>query len=566
MINFEIQSLESALVHAESSANAIEGLFLKTSMTKTYTGSLTINSAFSQHVSFMQGQAFSIERVCHSILQLTDWLYQALEHHTNALRSQEELSEARLQNLYDPPAAGLDYFKLRYQTPQRPMSHIGDLLYAPNSALVESTTPLASLIAQFTADDTAPITAATQWAEIATQIDTAIDHLRRAEQAIASNQGTQFDAARSAFNDVIQLGTTVATNARLMEQSVNQFPIIRSSNLAALHAIQAATATITEPAQRLAAEQAAVTHFVSTQLQPSLELVRPPVTNFGQPVIGHHGGETLSTQATDYTNNRVSINSHTPLQQTTTSPATTHMTQSEQPAPQNHAATNTTTKPEATNYNDPTLTPTNPSALTTHPAATTHAPIAPGNINTTTVQPNPTAANVSNSALTALTSQNPGRTTHTGTQTNSPTASTRKGLSPNTRYETTQQTSTNGRNSIKRPLLPHSIATTNGIAPSPNQHTATNHTPPAKLGQTTTNSSNHTSNNQHRGTQANFLGTHPRNSSRSINAQGANSKTNNANTRNWKSQLTTFDKEYFRREFFKGALKRKLTRTTITRG
>ncbi|HIW95052.1 MAG TPA: hypothetical protein H9867_00975 [Candidatus Corynebacterium gallistercoris] len=113
--------------------------------------------------------------------------------------------------------------------------------------------------------------------------------------------------ARETIDDVVRAGRVVAANAMIMSTSVAQFPVVRASNLAALEAIQASTMSITEPAARLAAEQAAVATFVSTQLQPSLELLKPPVANLGVPVLGHTGGGVLEAASVGQGRERVEV-------------------------------------------------------------------------------------------------------------------------------------------------------------------------------------------------------------------------------------------------------------------
>ena len=142
-----------------------------------------------------------------------------------------------------------------------------------------------------------------------------MDNLKSASNGLASSsEGYSFDMAREAIDDVHKTGIIVAANTTAMAGSVRKFPLVRSSNLKALEAIQFTTSLIPDPAERLLAEQAAVTQFVSAQLQPSLEMVRPPVSNLGVPIVGHSGGGTLdaATVSTASASPTVShINGHT---------------------------------------------------------------------------------------------------------------------------------------------------------------------------------------------------------------------------------------------------------------
>ena len=154
--------------------------------------------------------------------------------------------------------------------------------------------PLTSLITAFQGDDSAPLAVADSWENAAKALKNSMDSLKSASTGLAnSSEGYSFDMAREAIDDVHKTGLTIAANTTAMAGSVRQFPVIRNSNLKALEAIQATTALIPDPAERLLAEQAAITNFVSANLQPSLELVRPPVSNLGVPIVGHSGGGTL---------------------------------------------------------------------------------------------------------------------------------------------------------------------------------------------------------------------------------------------------------------------------------
>src|SRR5699024_7634503 len=74
--------------------------------------------------------------------------------------------------------------------------------------------------------------------------------------------------------------------------SAAQFPLVRQKNLEERLEIAAkvTAANAGAPGSGALVEGEEMARFVSTHLQPSLELLKPPVHNFGVPVVGHNGG------------------------------------------------------------------------------------------------------------------------------------------------------------------------------------------------------------------------------------------------------------------------------------
>ncbi|KGM18410.1 hypothetical protein MA47_07990 [Corynebacterium auriscanis] len=231
-----------------------------------------------------------------NIRERIQWVHHLFAAHISGFELQEELSKASLDSVHSHVTRNASEHQL--QLPSNAERQIDNLIYNVPIAAGEATTPLAALIAAFQGDDSVPLLAAKRWSDAGRQLGTAMASLNNASNMIAASaQGTSFDAARAAIGDLVKLGTVVSANTMTMAASVGQFPTIRATNLAALHSIQASTALITSPAERLAAEQAAVASFVSSHLQPSLELVKPPVSNLGVPITIRSGGGTLSAGA-----------------------------------------------------------------------------------------------------------------------------------------------------------------------------------------------------------------------------------------------------------------------------
>ena len=284
------------LAHVENELMNVYSTVLSMRLAATagaFTTVPSINAAFTQHQTIWAGQAGSAVDTIENIRDRIRWVHELFSAHISGFSLQEELSKASLDNLHSKVTRNPAEHHLNLPTGAN--WEIQNVLYTGPVAAGEAATPLAALIAAFQGDDAIPLLAAKRWHDAGHQLGSAMASLNQASNMIAASaQGSSFDAARAAIGDLVKLGTIVSANTRTMAASVSQFPTIRATNLAALQAIQTSTAAIPAPAERLAAEQAAVASFVSSHLQPSLELVKPPVTNLGVPVATRSGGGALN--------------------------------------------------------------------------------------------------------------------------------------------------------------------------------------------------------------------------------------------------------------------------------
>ncbi|QNH95949.1 hypothetical protein [Corynebacterium anserum] len=274
-----------------------------------FTGLPSLSNAFTQYQSIFSGQVGSVENVVLSLQGDIQWLQEMFTSHITAFDLQDRISAGsfdRMNSVVELPDVHVDV-----PMPPRLFKPISNLLYATPVAVVEASTPLEPLITMFEGNDGAPMQMAAEWSMVASELMVSMEALQTAASTIAvAAQGYSFDAAREAITDVITLGRTVATNAKLMADSIAKFPAVRIANLAALRNIQATTATIQNPLEKQAVQQAAVANFVSSQLQPSLETLKPPVANFGMPVIGHTGNGILNLSTTSTSSQHTDV--HTP--------------------------------------------------------------------------------------------------------------------------------------------------------------------------------------------------------------------------------------------------------------
>ncbi|WP_296214454.1 hypothetical protein [uncultured Corynebacterium sp.] len=267
-----------------------------------------------QHGSFWSGQSGSAKNVVDILTSNVNWLLEVFSGQIEGFGLQEQFSQESFDQVNSEISIADNKIR-KFFVPTRDARSIDNLMYNTPVTVAEATMPLASLITAFQGDDSTPLAVANSWDSAATALKDSMDNLKSASNGLASSsEGYSFDMAREAIDDVHKTGIIVAANTTAMAGSVRKFPLVRSSNLKALEAIQFTTSLIPDPAERLLAEQAAVTQFVSAQLQPSLEMVRPPVSNLGVPIVGHSGGGTLdaATVSTASASPTVShINGHT---------------------------------------------------------------------------------------------------------------------------------------------------------------------------------------------------------------------------------------------------------------
>ena len=293
MLKFNLYELKKVHVNLQSALVSIRALKSSEGILSGYTAVPSVTAAYSQHHSFWDGQSGSAKNVLDIMYSNVEWLQEVFANHIQDMSLQEYFSGESFDQIHSKKIvqANQDF---RVFVPTRDSRSIDNLMYNTPVTVAEATMTLPALISAFQGDDSTPFAAANAWESAAKALKDSMENLKSASSGLAgSAEGYSFDMAREAIDDVHKTGLTIAANTTAMAGSVRQFPVIRNSNLKALEAIQASTTLIPDPAERLLAEQAAIANFVSANLQPSLELVRPPVSNLGVPIVGHSGGGTL---------------------------------------------------------------------------------------------------------------------------------------------------------------------------------------------------------------------------------------------------------------------------------
>ena len=322
MISFQMDELFAIQTQIETILQ--ESLWLRSGdipVIATYTGSPAVNLAFGVHQSLWASQPGCGLKACEYLGKNIGWVTDHFRQQTDCLDDQERDNQHSFDSINSDAPRCEDLSTMMADT--RPQDTIHNFMYTDPVTAAEATMPLQALIAAFSTDDAAPLAVSNDWAKVSTRLSSIMDQLDAAgRQLSATTIGTSFDMAREAIDSVVRTGRIVAANAQIMSTTVAQFPTIRTANLAALHAIEASTATITDPAAKLAAEQSAVATFVSTQLQPSLELVRPPIMNLGVPIVGHTGGGVLTTSTVGQGSTVTPVSQITGLTTTAASTAT----------------------------------------------------------------------------------------------------------------------------------------------------------------------------------------------------------------------------------------------------
>ena len=251
----------------------------------------SLSGAFTQHASFWSGQPGDAITAITKLNDDLDWSGTMLGSVADALRLQEETTSKAFDN-FDIAAneRGVGSFSCFQPRDTEPFKNLN---YLHPASIVEPMYSVKLMIALIQDSDAAPIAAAEKWRGTAAELRAVAEQLMATSSGLgARNKGRAFDEARNAIEDFAKRSRTVSANAALMGESAAQFPIVRQKNLEELVEIAAkvTAANAASPGSGAILEVEEMARFVSTHLQPSLELLKPPVHNFGVPVVGHNGG------------------------------------------------------------------------------------------------------------------------------------------------------------------------------------------------------------------------------------------------------------------------------------
>lgn len=209
----------------------------------------------------------------------------------DALQHQEETTSKAFDNFdFAAHERGVGSFSCFQPRDTEPFKNLN---YLHPASIVEPLYSVKLMIALIQDSDAAPIAAAEKWRGTAAELQAVAEQLMATSSGLgARNKGRAFDEARNALEDFAKRSRTVSANAALMAESAAQFPLVRQKNLEELVEIAAkvTAANAGAPGSGALVEGEEMARFVSTHLQPSLELLKPPVHNFGVPVVGHNGG------------------------------------------------------------------------------------------------------------------------------------------------------------------------------------------------------------------------------------------------------------------------------------
>jgi hypothetical protein len=316
LFKFDLDAVRSV---GEQVGEAVDQLNISRGITADIAGFTTspaLAAVASQYAAYLGGHPGSLQVATEAVTKNLEFLHTSMTRLADALTKQEDLAETCFitgPGLIELPD-GLGKFVL----PNRTHVPILDLGYLAPVAATEATTPLSALTAMFAGSDGAVIAAADAWTEAGTRMTGVVDALTSAGSLLAATtEGEAFDAAQKTIAEVAKQGTVIAMNSTAMGTAMAELAPIRASAHAQLVALEAEAdsrkaaiaaagatnpaAAASAPAALAAAEtqtQAEVAAFVSSYLQPALDTARPRVTNLGVEVVGHTGGDTLTTGAT----------------------------------------------------------------------------------------------------------------------------------------------------------------------------------------------------------------------------------------------------------------------------
>jgi hypothetical protein len=281
----------------------------------SFTTSPALGAVAAQYTSYIGDHPGSLAIATQSMLESVNFLQESMTRLVEAVEAQEA---GAAESFFNDPIAGTKARQLEQGTlilPTRKDVPILDLAYTPPIAAIESGTEIKALLAMFTGDDSSILMASDAWIRGGKKLATAAKTLQSASATLAANtEGEAFVTMQSAISDVVSQGTIIAANATAMGTSMLELPQIRATAHATLTAMVAEAETRKTAATIAAAAtpggaaaaaltmatvdaetQAEVAAFVSSYLQPALDIARPTVSNLGVEVIGHTGGGALTT-------------------------------------------------------------------------------------------------------------------------------------------------------------------------------------------------------------------------------------------------------------------------------
>lgn len=319
MFSVDVDGVYQALSEVQSAGDSLIYGRQQAVVTGAFTTSPALGAVAAQYAGFLGGHPGSLEVATKSMIVNTDFLWESMLRLTEAVEAQEAGASEAFFN--DPAVAGMKARQLEQGTlilPTRKDVPILDLAYTPPVAAIEAGTEIKALLAMFTGEDSSIIMASDAWIRGGKRLATAAKTLQSASATLAANtEGEAFVTMQTTIGEVVAQGTIIAANATAMGTSMLQLPEIRATAHATLTAMVAeaetrkTAATVAAAATPGGAAAAAVTMatveaetqaevaaFVSSYLQPALDIARPTVSNLGVEVVGHNGGGTLTTGTT----------------------------------------------------------------------------------------------------------------------------------------------------------------------------------------------------------------------------------------------------------------------------
>ena len=319
MFKFDVESVNQALFEVKNAGHPLAYGNLEAFTTTAFTTSPALGAVAAQYTSYIGDHPGSLAVATRAMLENVNYLHESMTRLVEAVEAQEAGASEAFFN--DPAVAGMKARQLEQGTlilPTRKEVPILDLAYMPPVAAIEAGTEIKALLAMFTGEDSSILMASDAWIRGGKRLATAAKTLQSASATLAANtEGEAFVTMQTTISEVVAQGTIIAANATAMGTSMLQLPEIRATAHATLTAMVAeaetrkTAATVAAAATPGGAAAAAVTMatveaetqaevaaFVSSYLQPALDIARPTVSNLGVEVVGHNGGGALTTGTT----------------------------------------------------------------------------------------------------------------------------------------------------------------------------------------------------------------------------------------------------------------------------
>ncbi|MBX8995297.1 hypothetical protein HCH15_03735 [Corynebacterium testudinoris] len=244
------------------------------SLNGSFSGVSGLDQLGGGHGGVINGGAGSAAKILGSYAEQVNWLSNAMAATTQALTGQNTFVGHGMDLADEGGSVGTEGVVF----PERPRPQFENFDFQP--PFVTPALSLEHLSTEFTATKLKEaVDAAARWNQLSAEAAVIADDLHSVAREVAdSNSGDVIDAAVEKIEGVAMAGETFAQNASIMQTSVERLAAIKSQGAHRVNVAKMKIYPISDPVQRMAAEQAFLQTFPAT-FSPFVTTGIPPIRN-----------------------------------------------------------------------------------------------------------------------------------------------------------------------------------------------------------------------------------------------------------------------------------------------